>query len=237
MDQWPNSTTSRCALDAADFHGNFNYGAYGNLSRSLSTITAIDEGAPVATSCLYARPFQQQVSSSCQHHRYIDDLSPDSCIDFPTNASWKYQQHKDMKSLNDNFIPISNQTSPVHASTSTIIPSPEQDTFPTSSLVPESPISTFEGADTTELVSRRPKRRPYSKLQLLHLERDFQRCMYPSKERRAWLSQFLNLTERQVKIWFQNRRTKMKRTMEREERDNEQMRRDMANLALKFYVA
>ncbi|XP_071811686.1 uncharacterized protein [Apostichopus japonicus] len=92
-----------------------------------------------------------------------------------------------------------------------------------------------QGSDTSSPTRR--KRRPYSKLQLLHLEREFQLCMYPCRERRVWLSQVLNLTERQVKIWFQNRRTKLKRTMEREKRENEQMQRDMASLAMKFYSA
>ncbi|XP_072169143.1 uncharacterized protein [Diadema setosum] len=82
----------------------------------------------------------------------------------------------------------------------------------------------------------RSKRRPYSKLQLIHLEDEFKRSMYPCRERRAWLSKVLELTERQVKIWFQNRRTKLRRTMEREQRENEQMQRDMVDLVMRFHV-
>lgn len=48
--------------------------------------------------------------------------------------------------------------------------------------------------------------------QLYELETSFRRCSYLSKERRAELMTQLRLTSRQLKIWFQNRRMKEKRT-------------------------
>ncbi|KAK1257261.1 Homeobox-leucine zipper protein ANTHOCYANINLESS 2 [Acorus gramineus] len=71
--------------------------------------------------------------------------------------------------------------------------------------------------DPNQPPSKKKRYHRHTPQQIQELESLFKECPHPDEKQRLELSRRLNLESRQVKFWFQNRRTQMKTQLERHE--------------------
>ncbi|XP_050422540.1 homeobox protein mab-5-like [Adelges cooleyi] len=171
---------------------------------NFGTLLDLDRGQPANLEPTSANPPTPTTAPVSVSSSTLSDLPP----------STTYQQQTMTAHLNDYDNVVSSYNSycgntfdPYYAQTYAPLP-PYTDIRNTAPL--PQPQCTQAGVRRREKQKR--QRTAYSSEQLMHLEESFTNNQYLNRARRIDLARTLRLTERQIKIWFQNRRMKEKKS-------------------------
>ncbi|XP_065217520.1 homeobox protein Hox-A7-like [Planococcus citri] len=173
-------------------HDNYNVEQYGrdNCPSSYHSIADLHHhhSSQNTTAAFYQSPSKHQYSEDSKNSKYS---APSLAPDFNANVSAVPQN---TSTLPDASPPAQPQ----------LVCEANQAAKPASTL-PTFPWMNYSSEDGKR------KRQSYTRRQTLELEKEFRYNEYLTKKRRSELCHMLQLSEKQIKTWFQNRRMKKKK--------------------------
>jgi len=195
-----------------------NFADFSTTYPSMGTVDGLDQDSVTNKSAFM--DIQQQAAAAgltMPHHQAYSSIRSSYSAQNTAHEAFAAGQQRSLGAY-----PFSMNNSQLHNTYSHHTGHPYLSTYPpnvtTCAPCPSPPRDDKSGLEETLRVNGKGKkmRKPrtiYSSLQLQQLNRRFQRTQYLALPERAELAASLGLTQTQVKIWFQNRRSKYKKML------------------------